>query len=106
MMIKQNNINIIYERMVKLEKGLCNAMIYYYYTSNNALDITGIEAQSGENIFQGGKPDTGKFHSSYIGMNVCGSTYENGCMAWLMACELRQHVEYYHFTNFPPLHFI
>ena len=25
-------------------------------------------------------PDTGKFHSSYIGMNVCGSTYENGCM--------------------------
>ena len=28
----------------------------------------------------GGKPDTGKFHSSYIGMNVCGSAYENGCM--------------------------
>ena len=28
---------------------------------------------------QGGKPDTGKFHSSYIG-NVCGSTYENGCV--------------------------
>ena len=28
---------------------------------------------------QGGKPDTGKFHSSYIiGMNVCGSAYENG----------------------------
>ena len=27
-----------------------------------------------------GKPDTGKFHSSYIGMNVCGSAYENGCM--------------------------
>ena len=23
---------------------------------------------------------TGKFHSSYIGMNVCGSAYENGCM--------------------------
>ena len=22
----------------------------------------------------------GKFHSSYIGMNVCGSTYENGCV--------------------------
>ena len=22
---------------------------------------------------QGGKPDTGKFHSFYIGMNVCGS---------------------------------
>ena len=29
---------------------------------------------------QGGKPDTGKLHSSYIGMNVCGSTYENGCV--------------------------
>ena len=27
---------------------------------------------------QGGKPDTGKFHSSYIGMNVCDSAYENG----------------------------
>ena len=26
---------------------------------------------------QGGKPDTGKFHSSYI---VCGSAYENGCV--------------------------
>ena len=23
------------------------------------------------------QPDTGKFHSSYIGMNVCGSAYEN-----------------------------
>ena len=29
---------------------------------------------------QGGKSDTGKLHSSYIGMNVCGSAYENGCM--------------------------
>ena len=36
--------------------------------------------QSGKNMCQGGKPDTGKFHSSYIGMNVCGSTYENGCV--------------------------
>ena len=26
------------------------------------------------------KLDTGKFHSSYIGMNVCGSAYENGCV--------------------------
>ena len=24
--------------------------------------------------------DTGKFHSSNIGMNVCGSAYENGCV--------------------------
>ena len=42
---------------------------------------------------QGGKPDTGKFHSSYIGMNVCGSAYENG--AWSMACVLQRRIEYY-----------
>ena len=24
--------------------------------------------------------DTGKFHSSHIGMNIRGSAYENGCM--------------------------
>ena len=29
---------------------------------------------------QGDKPDTGKLHSSYIGINVCGSAYENGCV--------------------------
>ena len=33
-------------------------------------EFTGIVGQSGENMCQGGKPDTGKFHSSYIGMNV------------------------------------
>ena len=27
---------------------------------------------------QGGKPDTGKFHSSYV--YWYGSTYENGCV--------------------------
>ena len=43
-------------------------------------EFPGIEAQSGKNMCQGGKPDTGKFHSSYIRMNVCGSAYENGCM--------------------------
>ena len=43
-------------------------------------DLTGIEGQSGKNMCQGSKPDTGKFHSSYIGMNVCGSAYENGCV--------------------------
>ena len=42
---------------------------------------------------QGGKSDTGKFHSSYIGMNVCDSAYEMG--AWSMACVLRQQIEYY-----------
>ena len=40
--------------------------------------FTGIEGQSGKNMCQGGKP--GKLHSSYIGMNVCGSAYENGCV--------------------------
>ena len=44
-------------------------------------EVTGIEGQSGKNnMCQGGKPDTGKFHSSYIGMNACGSAYENGCV--------------------------
>ena len=33
-------------------------------------NFTGNEGQSGKNMCQGGKPDTGKFHSSYIGMNV------------------------------------
>ena len=42
--------------------------------------FTRIERQSGKNMHQGGKPDTGKFHSSYIGMNVCGSAYESGCV--------------------------
>ena len=42
--------------------------------------FTGIEGQSGKSMCQGGKPDTGKFHSSYIGMNACGSAYKNGCV--------------------------
>ena len=25
-------------------------------------------------------PDTGKFHSSYICMIICGSAYEKGCV--------------------------
>ena len=50
-------------------------------------EFTGIEGQSGKNMCQGGgKPDTGKFHSSYIGMNVCGSAYENGCMGRWHVC--------------------
>ena len=40
----------------------------------------GIEGQSGKDMCQIGKPDTGKFHSSYIGMKVCSSAYENGCV--------------------------
>ena len=42
---------------------------------------------------QGGKPDTGEFHSSYIGMNVCGMC------AWSMACVLRQRIEYYYYYD-------
>ena len=50
------------------------------------------------NMCQGGKPDTGKFHSSYIGMNVCGSAYENGCVVDGRAARvLRQRIEYYLF---------
>ena len=53
--------------------------------------LTGIEGQSGKNMCQGGKPDTGKFHSAYIGMDVCGSVYENGCVVgWL-----RQRIDGY-----------
>ena len=43
-------------------------------------EVTGIEGQSGKNMCLGGKPDTGKFHSSYIGMNVWGSAYDNRCV--------------------------
>ena len=57
--------------------------------------FTGIEGQSGRIMCQGSKPDTGKFHSSYIGMNVCGSAYENGCM--VDTCVLWQRIEYYYY---------
>ena len=49
-------------------------------SNGNLGEFTGIEGQSGKIMCQGGKPDTGKFHSSYIGMNVCGSAYKNGCV--------------------------
>ena len=43
---------------------------------------------------QGGKPDTGKLHSSYIGMNVSGSAYENGCVVnGSMACVVWQRID-------------
>ena len=45
----------------------------------------------------GGKPDAGKFHSSYIGMNVyVALPMRMG--AWLMACVLRRRIEYYYQT--------
>ena len=59
-------------------------------------DFTGIEGQSGKNMCQGGTVTLtlhGKFHSSYIGMNVCGSAYENGCMVDV----LRHRIEYYYY---------
>ena len=65
-----------------------NTIKYYYNGGDSSQsqsstgdlgEFTGIEGQSGKNMCQGGKPGTGKFHSSYIGMNVCSSTYENGC---------------------------
>ena len=55
-------------------------IIYSSQSQSSAGDLgelTGIEGQSGKNMCQGGKPDTGRFH---IGMNVCGSAYENGCV--------------------------
>ena len=58
-----------------LNSAICNRL------HNKIMDFTGIEGQSGKIMCQGGgKPDIGKFHSSYIGMNVCDSTYENGCV--------------------------
>ena len=51
-----------------------------YTKARDLGEFTRIEGKSGKNMCQGGKPDTGKFHSSYIGMNVCGSAYENECM--------------------------
>ena len=44
-------------------------------------DLGEFTGQSGKNMCQGGKPDTGKFHSSYIGMNVCGSAVVDGTCA-------------------------
>ena len=43
----------------------------------------------------GGKPDTGKFHSSYIGMNVhVAPPMRMG--VWSMARVLWQRIEYYY----------
>ena len=53
--------------------------------------FTGIEGQSGKNMCQE-DTDTGNFYSSYIGINVCGTAYENG--VWSMASMLRQWFEY------------
>ena len=59
-------------------------------------EVTGIEGQSGKNMCQGGKPDSGKFHSSYIGV---APPLRMG--AWSMARVLRQRIEYYYYYYFP-----
>ena len=57
-------------------------------------EFTGIERQSGKNMCQGGKPDTGKFHSSYIGIWMyVAPPMRMG--TWSMALVLRQRIEYY-----------
>ena len=59
-------------------RGKLNYMVMTHPSlSSQPGEFTGIEGQSGKNMCQG---NTGKFHSSYISMNVCGSAYENGCM--------------------------
>ena len=52
---------------------------------------------SGKNMCQGGKPDTGKLHSSYIGTYVAPPMRMG---AWSMACVLRQQIEYYYYLYF------
>ena len=55
----------------------------------------------GKDMCQGGKPDTGKLGSSYIGMNVCGTAYIRMRMGvWSMACTvLWQWIEYYYYVH-------
>ena len=59
---------------------MCCELDSFQSSTGDLGDFTGVEGQGGNIMCQGGKPDTGKFHSSYIGMNVCGSAYENGCV--------------------------
>ena len=71
--------------------GRCGKLNYNYgddssqsqSSTGDGGEYTGIEGQSVKNnniMCHRDKPDTGKFHSSYVGMNVCGSAYENGCV--------------------------
>ena len=56
-------------------------------------EFTGIEGQSGKNMCECGKPDTIKFHSSYIG--YVAPPMRMG--VWSMAHVLRQWIEYYYY---------
>ena len=75
-LVKDYVVNIWEARKIKLYYGDDSSQSQS--SAGDLGEFTGIEGQSGKNMCQGGKPDTGKFHSSYIGMNVCGSAYENG----------------------------
>ena len=92
-LVKDYIVNIWEERKIKLYGDDSSQS---QSSTGDLGEFTGIEGQSGKNMCQGGKPDTGKFHSSYIGMNVCGSAYENGCV---VARVLRQRIEYYILCN-------
>ena len=60
--------------------------------------FSGIEGQSGKNMCQGGKPDNGKFHSSYIGVFMyVALPMRMG--AWSMACVLQQRFEHYYYWD-------
>ena len=76
-LVKDDVVDIWEERKIKLYGDDSSQS---QSSTGDLGEFTGIEGQSGKNMCQGGKPDTGKFHSSYIGMDVCGSAYENGCV--------------------------
>ena len=43
-------------------------------------DVTGLRGHSGEDMCQGGEPDTGEFQYSSVCVNVCCFACDNGCM--------------------------
>ena len=70
---KLNEVTIhLYIRACLIEDRLMNIMVMTHPSLNRGSgEFTGIEGQGGKNMCQGGKPDTGKFHSSYIGIYEC-----------------------------------
>ena len=66
-LVKDYVVNIWEARKVKL---YCDDSSQSQSSARDLGRFTGIEGQSGKNMCQRGKPDTGRFHSSYIGMNV------------------------------------
>ena len=76
--IKEYVVNVWETRKFKIYYGDDSSQSQS--STGDLREFTGIEGHSDKFMCQGGKPDTGGFHSSYICMNVCCSTYENGCM--------------------------